>query len=80
METKFKSLIQKYMFDKNAELQGDEKLKDLGLDSMTSIDLLLELETVYDISIPMENLNEHTFATPANLWHVVQEIKTKSNL
>jgi len=67
------------MINKTIELQGNENLKDLGLDSMTSIDLLLELETRYDIAIPMEYLNENTFATPINLWNVVQEIRGKVN-
>ena len=46
-------------------LSEDMSLHDLGLDSMRSIDLL------FGISLPDEDLNDHTFATAGNLWAAV---------
>jgi acyl carrier protein len=52
-------------------LTEDMSLRDLGLDSMKSIDLLFGIEDVFGIALPDEDLNDHTFATAGNLWSAV---------
>jgi diaminopimelate decarboxylase len=44
-----------------------------GLDSMASVQLLVELESIYDISIPDDSLEWALFATPSSLWSAVQK-------
>jgi acyl carrier protein len=53
------------------ELEPDQPLRDLGLDSMASIDLLLDLEEEYGIVMPEEYLTEQSFSTAAALWQAV---------
>ena len=42
-------------------------LRDLGLDSMSAIELVLDIETVFDVVFPDELLIVETFATLASL-------------
>ncbi|WP_406445490.1 phosphopantetheine-binding protein [Streptomyces sp. NBC_01613] len=46
-------------------------LKEAGLDSMATIELLVRLEDTYDVEFPEETLTAATFATPAALWGVL---------
>jgi len=49
----------------------DDKLVDLGLDSMATVSLLLDLEETFSATIPDEVLTAETFATASTLWSVV---------
>ncbi len=55
----------------DAPLLPDENLSAVGLDSMGSVELLLQLESTYAVEVPDELLLPSTFATPAGLWQVV---------
>ncbi|TKC20147.1 acyl carrier protein [Robertmurraya kyonggiensis] len=57
----------------------DENLRDLGLDSLATIELLLEIEEYYDISFPDEYLSEKTFSTANQLWKVVIQLVNMEN-
>ncbi|MFI6991742.1 phosphopantetheine-binding protein [Nonomuraea wenchangensis] len=48
-----------------------EDLQNAGLDSIASVELLLQIEAAYDIIIPDEALTQQTFTTPCTLWGVV---------
>jgi acyl carrier protein len=52
-------------------LGADDRLADLGLDSMGTVSLLIELEDAFEVSIPDELLTTATFDTPAALWKVI---------
>jgi len=54
------------------ELSPDENLGDLGLDSMTAIDLLLDLETHFGIVIDDESLTENSFSSVAEIKALVE--------
>jgi acyl carrier protein len=56
-------------------LAVDIALKDYGLDSAATIDLLLDLEDTYGITMPDEYLSEETFATLSSLWHAVSQLR-----
>jgi diaminopimelate decarboxylase len=58
------------------EVNPDEDLRSAGLDSMASVELLLQVESAYNVSIPDEALTQQTFATPGNLWRVVESLRT----
>lgn len=51
-----------------APLAVDASLSALGLDSMQTVALLVELEDTYEITFPDESLTADTFATAGNLW------------
>lgn len=56
-----------------AEIPLEEDLGRLGLDSLESIDLLMDLEAEFGTAIPEEKITVETFATAANLLRVVEE-------
>jgi acyl carrier protein len=53
------------------ELGPDDSLRERGLDSMQSINVLFEIEDVFGVSLPDEDITDATFATPATLWTAV---------
>lgn len=56
-------------------LSPADELAKLGLDSLRTVQLLLELEEHYAIAIPDEWLRAETFATGASLWRVVERTR-----
>lgn len=54
------------------ELTLDSDLGKLGLDSMASIDLLMDLEAQMGVQIPDESMDADTFATPRHLLAIIQ--------
>jgi acyl carrier protein len=57
-------------------LPADTCLREYGLTSLSTVELLMRLEDTYDISVPDELLTTDTFATPASLWRVVHRLRT----
>lgn len=55
------------MRDPKQDLPFDASLQALGLDSMTAIDLLLDLEQTFGVVLPDSMLTAETFRTPATL-------------
>jgi acyl carrier protein len=55
-------------------LVPDDELAAFGLDSLTTVTLLVNLESEFDVSFPDETLTAATFATAANLWTVLQSL------
>jgi acyl carrier protein len=49
----------------------EQRLDELGLDSIGAINLLLDLEDNFTISFPDFMLTEETFRTPATLYKAV---------
>ncbi|MEU4923461.1 phosphopantetheine-binding protein [Streptomyces parvus] len=56
------------------EVDPDAALARLGLDSLGTVGLLVELEETFAIVIPDESLNPETFATPRSLWGTVDRL------
>ncbi|MBB5960592.1 acyl carrier protein [Saccharothrix tamanrassetensis] len=52
-------------------LAPDLDLEDAGIDSVTVIGLMVELETRFSFTFPDELLTNDTFATPENLWKAI---------
>lgn len=52
----------------------DEDLGRLGLDSMASIDLLMEIESKLGLQIPDEMMTTDTFSTGNHLLAVLQQL------
>jgi acyl carrier protein len=53
----------------------ETELPALGLDSMSALTLLLELEEIFDISFPDSLLNATTFRSAKSLENVVQMLR-----
>ncbi|GAB2975390.1 phosphopantetheine-binding protein [Amycolatopsis acidiphila] len=50
------------------EMTAEAPLRELGLDSMQSIELLFALEDTFSIRLPEDVLTEETFSTAGRLW------------
>lgn len=50
------------------ELPADAPLRELGLDSMAAVGLVLELESAFGVTFTESNLRPETFASAASLW------------
>ena len=59
---------------RNADLPMDADLSKLGLDSMASIDLLMDIEAQLGVKIPDELLTVDTFNTGNHLLEVVEKL------
>jgi acyl carrier protein len=53
------------------DLGDDTGLREMGLNSMRSVDLLFALEDAFGVVLPDEMLNEATFRTAGSLWCAV---------
>ena len=53
------------------ELQPGDSLGSLGLDSMASIDVLMDIESQLGVVIPDEAITVDTFATPGGLLEAI---------
>jgi acyl carrier protein len=76
-ETDFINVIRGHLkyLKPGEELDADKSLKLLGLDSMAAIDLLLDIEDVYGVTLPDRYLTDETFSTTRALWNVVFALK-----
>ena len=57
-------------------LDPDADLRDLGLDSMGTVELLTQLERAYGVRFTDDLLSMDTFATPGVLWGALPSIVT----
>jgi acyl carrier protein len=54
----------------------DRDLRDFGLDSISLIELLVDLEEKLNVLIPDEYLENDTFSTANKLWDTIKEMKS----
>jgi acyl carrier protein len=59
-------------------LGEDASLKNLGLDSMAAVTLLVDIEDEFDVALPDSEIIPATFETVASLWAAVQRVRTTS--
>lgn len=77
MDAEFVALVTRHLKYAAAEtVTPRSRLRDLGLDSMRSIELLFAVEDTYGVTIPDERLTDATFETAGNLWVVLQELRS----
>lgn len=73
MDARFTDLLRPFLrFLGEQDINPDSRLRDLGLDSMQSIELLFAIEDEFAIALPDEDLNDRTFATAGSLWAAVR--------
>jgi len=61
--------------DESIVIDVNRELKDYGLDSMSSVSILLDIEDELQIAIPEEYLSETTFKTANSLLQAVNQVK-----
>jgi acyl carrier protein len=72
MDPRMAELLTPFLkFLNGRELGPDDSLRERGLDSMQSINVLFEIEDVFGVSLPDEDITDATFATPGTLWTAV---------
>jgi acyl carrier protein len=64
--------ILKQFVKQDIEGNWETNLGDLGIDSMASIEVLLEIEENYNISFPDELLTADTFSSAKSLWESLE--------
>jgi acyl carrier protein len=69
-DRRFEHLLRQYLPFLTADdvLTGEASLRDLGLDSMGTVELLADLESGYRVRFRDEALTLANFATPGILW------------
>ncbi len=58
--------------EENDTLSADQDLGEAGLDSMASIDLLLDIEDTFGVSIPDDLLTEDSFSSLAEIAKMLE--------
>jgi acyl carrier protein len=76
-DTKFEDLLRQFLpfLSVDESLAEDMNLRDLGLDSMGTVELLAALENDYSVRFRDETLTMATFATPGVLWKTLSSLK-----
>jgi acyl carrier protein len=75
-DSQFEELLRRFLPYLSAQepLAADARLRDLGLDSLATVELLASLESSYQVRFSDEALSLETFATPAILWRTLSAI------
>jgi acyl carrier protein len=77
MDQTFTRLLEKHLpYVTAVEITPDAILRDLGLNSMQAVNLLLALEDAYRIVLPDELLSDEIFETAGSLWSAVAAVRT----
>ncbi|MFD2467925.1 phosphopantetheine-binding protein [Amycolatopsis silviterrae] len=81
MDPRFTELLAPFLrFRGDRVLERASVLRELGLNSMQSIELLFAIEDEFGVTLPDEQMNEKTFATAGSLWDVVHAELRKAQL
>ena len=74
------AVVRRHVPDAATPIAFDSSLDELGLDSMSLVNLLLDLEESAGIVFPPEYLSDTTFATVASLTRAVEELVAQGEL
>jgi acyl carrier protein len=72
----FETVLRSYLpgLADEQDLTQDLDLAEHGLDSLGTVNLLLDLEEAFGMTFPDDRLTPGTFATPASMWKVLREL------
>jgi acyl carrier protein len=62
----------------DAELPPDIALQALGLDSISAVAMVIDLESHLGVSMPDKLLKAETFATASSLWQALESVREPS--
>ncbi|MFE7778357.1 phosphopantetheine-binding protein [Streptomyces sp. NPDC057445] len=76
LDAKFDAILRKYLpFVSPADtITEDTPLRDYGLDSLATVELICDLESEYDIRFLDDLLSLETFATPGRIWASISQL------
>lgn len=76
LEKKFEAIVRRYLplMASDEALGRETPLRDYGLDSMATVELIAELETAYGIRFVDDLLSLEAFATPGAIWANVSQL------
>jgi acyl carrier protein len=79
-DEQFERLLRQYLpfLPADMKLPPDLGLREFGLDSLGVVDLLMAVESEYDLRLTEDVLSLETFATPAALWDVLSRTREAS--
>jgi acyl carrier protein len=79
-DERFENLLRDHLpfLSQEEVLTPDTGLRDLGLDSMGTVELLSVLENAYDVRFVDEALTAETFETPSRLWSALSAMSGTS--
>lgn len=72
----FLSILRRYLplLDTGDDIPLTAPLRELGLNSMRAVDLLLDLEESFNAVLPDTMLTQETFSTAQTLWTAVHSV------
>ncbi|MER6382170.1 phosphopantetheine-binding protein [Streptomyces sp. NPDC001250] len=75
-EPEFEEILRGFLpfLAEDESLDPDLDLRDMGLDSLGTVELLGKLEAQYQVHFVDDALNRDTFATPDALWTTVARL------
>jgi len=76
LDPKFDAILRRYLpFISAADLIEEEtSLRDYGLDSMATVELISDLESEYRIRFVDDLLSLEKFATPGRIWASISQM------
>ena len=77
MDTRLETILRRYLVlvPGGQDVPLETELPALGLDSMSALTLILELEEIFDISFPDSLLNATTFRSAKSLENAVEMLR-----
>ncbi|HMU08754.1 MAG TPA: phosphopantetheine-binding protein [Ferruginibacter sp.] len=69
-----KKYIEKNILDASVKIDADTDLKSAGIDSFSTVEIILFIERKYGVSIPDDKLVPENFKTIQSLAATVQEL------
>ena len=76
MDERFVALLRSHLpLLDGGPVTGDARLRDLGMDSIRAVDLLIGIESTFDISLPEAYLTDETFLSVETLWRAVASVR-----
>ena len=77
MDVQLETIVRRYLVlvPEGQDVPRETELSALGLDSMSALTLLLELEEKFDISFPDSLLNATTFRSARSLENIVEMLR-----
>jgi acyl carrier protein len=59
------------------DIDPDLALASLGVDSLDIIELIVQLESKFDVEIPVDQVTPETFSTPASIWRLLCQLDSE---
>ncbi|WP_409240291.1 acyl carrier protein [Streptomyces sp. PA5.6] len=76
-DERFEDLLRQYLpfLAEDEELTENAGLRDLGMDSLGTVELLSALENMYDLRFEDDALTMASFETPGILWKTLTQMR-----